>query len=175
MLKGSRVFLRPLEPYDLDKTLEWINDPEIFITMGVFGPRSSQSQKDWYNGLVNNRNNLVFAVCNLNNIHIGNVSLFDVDYRNRNAALTIFLYGDENQGKGYGPDVLRLLIEYGFNYLNLERIYCKTDNKHAAKVYERLGFKHEGTLRKQAYRKGAYVDKYVYGLLRDEYIGNQLK
>jgi len=169
MLRSDQVYLRRLERSDLGRCHEWINRPEIFGMMGVFGPRTRDEQEAWYDNVHSSRTNLVFALClTSGDTHIGNLSLFDVDYVNRNAGLTIFIADDAHRGKGYGAESVALLCEYAFAVLNLERVYSKTDNPDAARMYERLGFAHEGTLRRHAYRDGGYVDKRVYGLLRGE-------
>ena len=168
--QGHAVYLRRLEQSDLERTLRWVNQPEIFVMMGVFGPRTSVAQQRWYEEVAVSQTNLVFAVCLLDGgEHIGNVSLFDIDFRNRNAGLTIALPDRAHQGEGLGREAVGLLCRYGFDYLNLHRIYCKTDNVHAGKMYERLGFVREGVLRQQAFRFGEFVDKVVYGVLRNEF------
>lgn len=169
-LRGRHVHLRPLEPTDLERTLRWVNEPEIYVLMGVFGPRTSLAQQRWYEEVSVSRTNLVFAVClQEDGEHIGNASLFDVDFRNRNAGLTVALPDEAHQGRGLGREAVGLLCRYGFDYLNLHRIYCKTDSLHAGKMYERLGFVCEGVLRQQTFSFGEFVDKVVYGVLRDEF------
>lgn len=170
MLQGEMVYLRRLESGDLEKTLQRVNDPEIFITMGLWGPRTKNEQNDWFEAVSRSKTNLVFALCLTDSHeHIGNLSLFDIDMRNRNAGLTIIIPDQKQQGKGYGPESVKLLCDYAFRFLNLEKVYCKTDNPNASKMYERIGFVHEGTLRKHGYRYGKYIDKLNYGLLRSEF------
>ena len=170
MLLGEKVYLRRLERSDLEKSLRWINNPEIMVIMGVFGPRTALEQEQWYEGIAQSRSNLIFAVCLVNNSeHIGNISLFDIDYINRNAGLSIFLAEPEHQGCGYGAEAVRLMVEYAFVYLNLHKVYSKTERLEAARMYERVGFKKEGVLREHEFKYGQYTDKLVYGLLRTEF------
>jgi RimJ/RimL family protein N-acetyltransferase len=98
------------------------------------------------------------------------LSLFDIDLRNSNAGLTIIIPDENEQGKGYGTESVKILCDYAFRFLGLNKVYCKTDNPYASKMYERIGFMHEGTLRKQSYRYGEYVDKLCFGLLRVEFV-----
>lgn len=170
MLRGEHVYIRPLEVGDLERSHGWINNSEIFVTMGVFGPRTVDEQRRWYEGLIGNRANLVFALCTVDGEqHVGNVSLFAIDYRNRNAGLTIFIADEAHRSQGYGREAVRLLCKYGFDYLNLHRIYCRTDNPAAARMYEKLGFRKEGVLRQESFHYGEYVDKLLYGVLRSEF------
>lgn len=170
MLKGEKIFLRRLEKSDLEKTFRWVNETEIYVTMGIFGPRTTRAQEHWYESIFESKTNLVFAVCRVDDQeHIGNASIFDLDARNRNAGLTIMLPDQENRGKGYGAETVRLMCDYAFDYLNLYKVYCKTDNPVAAKLYKSIGFVQEGVLRDQAYHYGRYIDKLVFGLLKNEY------
>jgi RimJ/RimL family protein N-acetyltransferase len=170
MLRGSKVLLRRLDEGDLERCLTWVNDPEIFITMGLWGPRTAVEQREWFKSISCSRTNIIFALCLADSgEHVGNVSLFDIDYRSRNAGLTIIIPDQALQGKGLGSEAIRLLCEYAFDFLNLNKIYCKTDNPSASKLYLRLGFAQEGILREQVFRYGKYVDKYMYGLLANEF------
>ena len=171
ILSSNKVYLRKLEEGDLPQCLKWVNTPEIFITMGIWGPRTASEQNEWFKSIANSRTDIIFALCCIDSDeHIGNVSLFNIDYRNRNAGLTIIIPDPACQGKGYGEEAIRILCVYAFEYLNLHKVYCKTNNPHAAYLYEKVGFSHEGTLREHAYHYGEYVDKEVYGLLSRDFL-----
>ena len=74
-------------------------------------------------------------------------------------------------GHGLGGDACRLLIGYGFGTLNLHRIWLTVyeDNAAGRRIYERLGFRLEGTLRHHGFREGRWWDVHVMGLLADEW------
>jgi len=171
MLKGKRLYLRRLEFSDLERTHKWINAPEIMVMMGSRGPRTLMQQERWFESIASSRTNIVFALCLISNDeHIGNLSLFNIDYIDRNAGMTIFIFDKKYRGKGYGPESTRLLMEYAFDYLNLHKVYCKTDNPGAARMYESLGMKKEGIMRQQSFQFGKYVDKTIFGILNLEFI-----
>jgi len=170
MLNTKRIQLRRLERTDLERCHEWLSVPEVLSGIGVFGPRSIAEQEQWYEGIAASRTNIIFAICLAEDgTHIGNSSIFDVDHINSNAALTTFIADEGHRSLGYGTDVLGLMCEYAFGYLNLHRIYGKMINPISAHVLENLGFKEEGVLREHAFRDGAYVDKVMYGVLRSEF------
>lgn len=170
MLTGENTYLRRLEKIDLERSLKWINDPSIMVIMGVWGPRTAYHQERWYEEIAVSKTNLVFALClKESDEHIGNLSLFDIDYINRNAGLTIFIADEGHRGGGVGTEAVRLLVEYAFDYLNLHRVYCRTNNEIAAKLYERIGFVKEGVSRQSSYEFGQYMDKVLYGLLKNDY------
>ena len=102
---------------------------------------------------------------------IGNCSLEDMDLIHRNAVLGIFIGDEEERGKGYGKEAIKLLLEYGFNNLNLNNIMLNvySFNTRAIKVYESLGFKKCGTRHKSHYFKGQYYDEIQMEILKEEY------
>jgi RimJ/RimL family protein N-acetyltransferase len=96
----------------------------------------------------------------------------NIDEDNNNAEIS-YIFDEDYSGKGYCTEVSRKLIEVGFNILDLNKIYADTieGNEGSKKVLEKLGFKHEGTRRKQVYVNtfGEYRDFLDYGLLKEEF------
>ena len=128
-----------------------------------------ESEKEW---LKENQNKYNFAiVLKESDKLIGNISLIEVDLVHRNAVLGIFIGDDSNRGKGYGKEAIKLLLEYGFNNLNLNNIMLSvySFNKRAIKVYESLGFKKFGTRHKSHYFKGKFYDEIQMEILKEEY------
>jgi RimJ/RimL family protein N-acetyltransferase len=129
------------------------------------------AQRRWYEELDSSDSKIVFAIClHDGDQHVGNVSLDQIDYRHRNARLAIFIAEPGRRGQGIGTRAMRLLIEYVFNLMNLNRLYCKTTAGNPAVIsfYEKLGFTIEGCLRKHEYIAGQYVDKIILGLVRQD-------
>jgi len=89
-----------------------------------------------------------------------------------------FGYGLSPQlhGKGYMTEALKEVIRFGFEDLKLKRISATAypENKPSAKVMKKCGFKHEGTLRKNALVRGRYFDEMFFSILQSEY-ENSLK
>ena len=79
--------------------------------------------------------------------------------------------GVEHRGQGYATEAARALMDYGFSSLGLHRIYADTssDNLASWRVMERLGMRREALLRGSAYEDVKWVDKYIYGMLADEW------
>lgn len=173
MLRDNLLYIRKLEASDLDRTWEWMNTPEIFMIMGVHAPISKTGQHRWFESLDKSADKIVFAVCTIDgNTHIGNVSLDIIDYRHRNARLSIFLADPATRGQGNGKRALALLLEYAFNFLNLHRLYAKvnSDRENILRFYQNMGFQPEGKMRQHEFINGCYIDKLIVSILRHEWI-----
>jgi len=103
---------------------------------------------------------------------IGITSLINIDYKNRNAECIIDI-GDRNSwGKGYGTEVMKLLLDYSFLEMNLHRVYLRvfSFNNKAIKLYEKIGFQHEGGSRESIFREGKWHDIIHMAIFQREYI-----
>jgi RimJ/RimL family protein N-acetyltransferase len=173
MLRDNLLYLRKLEASDLDRTWEWMNTSEIYMIMGVHAPISKTGQLRWFESLDKSADKIVFAVCTVDgNAHIGNVSLDTINYRHRNARLSIFLADPAMCGQGHGKRALTLLLEYAFNFLNLHRVYAKMNSgrDNILKFYQNMGFQSEGKMRQHEFLNGSYIDKLIVSILRHEWI-----
>ena len=75
-------------------------------------------------------------------------------------------------GQGIAAESLRAIIRFGFDQMNLNRIYAGTiaDNYESVRLLERLGFQREGTRRKHSWEEdGTFHDSAMYGILRDDF------
>jgi len=81
--------------------------------------------------------------------------------------------GIEYRGHGYAIEGARALIGYGFSELDLHRIFAKTSNFNTAswKLAERIGMRKEAHLREAELRDGKWIDVLTYGVLADEWPG----
>lgn len=86
----------------------------------------------------------------------------------------IYIADPANRQKGYGEEALRMVIEYAFINLHMERITLDhfTGNKPAANLYQKLGFKYEGVMRNAGKKNGRYIDLHLMSMLRSEYYDN---
>ena len=123
-LVGDRIYLSPRNIEDVEKFTEWMNDFEITDYIGRSGSIMSISGEKRY--LENDDNPQgVFSIITLDeNKLIGSIGLKGVDdiNINRKATLGIFIGDKEYQNNGYGTEAIKLILEYGFKYLNLHSV-----------------------------------------------------
>jgi len=74
--------------------------------------------------------------------------------------------------KGYCTEAVKMMIDYLFLSKNIVRIYALTNVRNIAsqKVLEKAGFKKEGVIRKSLFIRGEWIDRYLYSILREEWI-----
>ncbi|MFX1312696.1 MAG: GNAT family N-acetyltransferase, partial [Promethearchaeota archaeon] len=149
MLKGKKVKLGPVKKEYIDHYLRWLNNSELTQFLTWYRPLTREMEEDWYNNLKNRENFFIFAILLIegdeNEKIIGNCSI-DVNWINRVGTCGIIIGEKMFQGKGYGSEAMELLVYYGFNTLNLNRIQLEvfSFNIRALKSYQKVGFKEEG-------------------------------
>jgi RimJ/RimL family protein N-acetyltransferase len=171
-MTGEHIYLRILEESDIPLTTKWMNDAEISEIMGYLPAQSLASQLKWYQAIMNDKSRFIFAICDKNtHEHIGNVGLGNIDYIHRHAMFNIFLVKRENRSKGVGTEATRLMLDFAFFKLNLNKVHLRTSERfvEANKMYQRIGFMKEGVMRQHYYTNGNYEDKILYSILKSEY------
>ena len=175
MYEGKKVKLRSFELSDLDSIMKDWNKIHLRRELGPVVPHSRSEREAWIRQTWENRQKgqaFVFAIEELTSGNfLGHASLNSVTKINRTAKVSIAIYNDKNRGKGYGTDALSVLIEIGFEYLNLHRIGLNVfnTNPRAHKVYEKVGFKKVGELRHTDFVDGKYVNDIAMDILEDEW------
>ena len=171
MLKGRLVVLRPFEKEDLEEYRKWVNNAKIAHLVDRATPVTRHEHENWYADLVGSNNATVFAIATVADDHyIGNVWLWDISWRHRKAEVRILIGNEDYHDKGLGKEALKLIANFAFNKLNLNRLYAYViaSNTRARKAFEKAGFTVEGVLRKDRYIDGEYQDVFLMAILRDK-------
>jgi RimJ/RimL family protein N-acetyltransferase len=176
-LKGECIHLRALMEKDLTSSyLQWLNDEEVcrYNSHAVF-PNSEQKMKAFYDSLQNQHNVVLAIIHSDTDRHIGNVSLQNINWLSRNAEFAILMGEKDYWGKGFGKEAARLIVQYGFERLNLHRIYCGTLNGNSGmiKLAASMGMIEEGRRREAIFKNGKYEDILEYGILCHEFFGSE--
>lgn len=174
---GERVVLREFQWTDLADIREWVLDPAItkYLSSTFMKPQTSEQTENFLRNMLEGGSGANFVIARKEDLsYLGQCNLMMPDFIARKAELAVVLKG-KHIGQGYGREALSLLIDFGFDQMNLNRIYLKANepNFRAVHLYESLGFRVEGRLREDTYLDGQYVDLLVMGLLRDEWLCNR--
>ena len=172
MIYGERIVLCAVEQRHLPDYVEWLNDPKVLEYFGFYSPLSLAQEEKWYEEMLRDRSFCAFAI-EFEGQHIGGAGLSHIDGRNASAEVGLFIGKPEVWAQGLGFDVVQTLLRFGFEQMNLHRIYLRVfaGNERAIHLYEKLGFQHEGRLRQAEFRHGRYHDLLWMSVLRDEWTG----
>jgi len=173
MITGKLVTLSKPKREDMQILLDWRNNPENRKYFREYKESNLEDQLIWYEKSVMNdpswHHFVVKPIDNQDKI-IGVVLLNHIHPIYRTGEFGITLGDEAYRGKGYGKDMLLTLIKYGFDQLNLNRIWCEVySNNDSIHMYRKIGFKDEGVLRQHVYKDGQYLDSYMLGMLKSEY------
>ena len=171
-IAGDRIYLRPLELDDIDPVVSWLNDEEIRECLGKTSPLNRIREKEYLEKLYKDDRNVVLGIMLKEGDQlIGVTGLHDISIPHGRAELGIFIGDKSCWSEGYGPEAINLMLGYGFDQINLHRVYLVVleFNKRAVRAYEKVGFKMEAAFREHGYRNGKYCDDCFMGILRSEW------
>jgi RimJ/RimL family protein N-acetyltransferase len=176
MHRGTIITLGPLRESDSETLFKWINTRELVLLSSNFRPVHQENHKEWFRRIQGSDNNIIFAIrTNNTDSLIGTCQLHSIHSVFRNAELQIRIGEVSHLSKGCGTEAVKLLLDYAFKDLNLERVHLHVlaDNQRAVRTYTKCGFQHEGILRKAAYVDGCYRDIVIMAVLREEWVKHQ--
>ncbi|APY00669.1 GNAT family N-acetyltransferase [Lacinutrix venerupis] len=171
-LKGEHIYLRALEPEDLEFIHAIENDESIWELSSTITPYSrflikeylEHAHKDIYEV-----KQLRLLISDYNNVKIGLIDVFDFDVKNQRAGIGILIHNANNRGKGYGKEALSLLVKYCFMHLDLHQLYCNISENNMASIalFENEGFEKVGLKKDWNFHNGHYKNEYLYQLINN--------
>lgn len=166
-LKGKHIYLRAIEPSDIDFLYQLENDTGVWEISGTTAPYSKQvlelylenAYKDIYEA-----KQLRLCICNADDKVVGLVDLFDFDPKNKRAGLGIIIVGKKNRSKGFGTESLQIVCDYAFSILNLKQLYANVleDNEPSIHLFQKIGFEAVGVKKDWIFIDGTYKNEILY-------------
>jgi RimJ/RimL family protein N-acetyltransferase len=154
---------------------EYTTDPEV-IKYLTFGPNTEEESKQFIELCKSNQKenprknyNLGITISSENKL-IGGSGIRITDQRNLIGNIG-FCLNRNYWGKGYATEAATGLLGFGFEELNLHRIYaiCDPENVASKRVLEKIGMKYEGHLRQNVIIHGIHRDSLMYAILKHEW------
>ncbi|CAM4197997.1 GNAT family protein [Vreelandella rituensis] len=172
ILKGKRIQVRPLECEDLPFRVNFINDTRVSSTLGFDLPLSIGRTKVWYGKVIEDRTRKDFTIVDScrGNV-VGFCGLLNIKTDVRSAEVYIIIGDVSYWGKGFGRDAKKILTNYSFSELFLNKLYAyQADfNERSLKANKKLGWKLEGVLRDDILLGGKLHDRHVHSILQSEW------
>lgn len=175
MIKGNHIGLRAVEKEDLAQFRDWRNIPCFRKNFREVRELSLEDQYAWFSSLQNTKHtNFMFSVIDLESKSlIGAAGLLYVNWINRSADFSFYI-GDKEQyigNDGRAKEAVALLLDYGFNHLNLNKVWMELYEFDTQKINfftKEFEFKVDGKLRDNCYTEGKYWDSFIISLLKHE-------
>lgn len=172
-ISGKFASLSPIEFDDVKLIEKWVNDGAVtyFMFTGQRPMNHDQVKDEIFRNLQSASNALFIINENSKHLPVGFAGLYDVHSTARKAEFRILIGEKSVWSKGIGTEVCEMLTFYGFDRLNLNRIWLgvTAENNGAVRSYEKSGYKLEGRLREDIYRNSRYYDSLRFSILRSEY------
>ncbi|MBT8235195.1 MAG: GNAT family N-acetyltransferase [Bacteroidia bacterium] len=158
ILKGKHIYLRALEPEDLEFLYELENNTAIWEISGTKTPYARHVLRTYLDNAfkdIYEVKQLRLGICNNENRLLGLIDLFDFDPGHMRAGVGIVILESEDRNHGIGTEALTLLLDYAFATLNLHQVYANVgkDNEGSLHLFTKLGFEQIG-IKKDWIRRG---------------------
>ena len=159
---------------DLPRLCEFNNSLEVELAGGGDPPipQSLERLQAEFDSNISQggRDGASFAI-EADGLFIGQCALFNFNDTSHTCELGIAIGDLAYQGKGYGREAIRLLLDYAFRLRNVRKVYLTVlgENERAIRAYRACGFAEEARWRQHVWSNGRYIDLVGMGILRDEW------
>jgi [ribosomal protein S5]-alanine N-acetyltransferase len=169
-LRTRRLILRPFTPNDIPELIPLIGAREVAATTRrIPYPYTEADAKDFI-ASAQDGGEINLAVGLLSSLRLVGGAILRPDMNHQHAELGYWI-GVPHWGNGYATEAARELVRYGFEELQLHRIYAShtSSNPASGKVLGKLGMRREGRMRGHLVKWGQFQDLEFYGMLREEW------
>lgn len=166
----SAVTLRPAEPGDSARLLDWRNLPDVARWMYTDHVITPDEHARWYAGALADPSRKYWII-ELDGEPVGLANLYDLSPANRKTSWAYYLASPLVRGKGVGAFVEFWVIEHVFNDLGLDKLCCEVliENEAVWKIHQSFGFQREALFRHHVWKAGHPLDVVGLGLLAEDW------
>jgi len=177
-IEGEIVDFVPLNSKNINLYVSWKNKPKVRIYSRNIFPRTVEDMKKMFEPSKNKtKREIYFEVWYKKDKKTIGFGRVEIDWYAQKGWLGLEIGEPEYWGQKIGEEVTRLMVEYTFNELNLYKIYAgiSSANIGSWRCAEKNGFIREATFKKDNYIDGKYFDRFVYSLLKEDWLKNKKK
>ena len=174
-LKGEHIYLRALEPEDLEFIHTIENDENFWEISSTQTPYSKFLIKQYLDNAhkdIYEVKQLRLVICvSENDKAIGFIDLFDFDPKNQRVGIGIVIFSEKDRQKGYASHALQVLCAYTFTHLGVHQLYANIteDNAASIQLFEKLGFVKAGIKKDWIHTAGSFKDEFIYQYFNEEH------
>lgn len=151
-LTNEHIYLRAVEPQDLEVFYQMENDPAFWEISSFSVPYSryalTQYIKHSANDIFADKQLRLMIARHSDHVVLGTIDLTDFTPLHSRGAVGIALL-KEHQGNGYAKDALLLLCDYALGFLQMKQLYAHipADNEASLNLFTRCGFRACGVMK----------------------------
>ncbi len=166
-MNDEHILLRALEPEDLEHIYKWENNMDLWDVSDTITPFSHFTLKKYiessHEDIYSSKQLRLMIVRLEDKQPIGLIDLYDFDPFHLRTGLGIMIYNRDNRKQGYATSATKLMLDYCFETLGLNQVYCSVPSCNIAslKLFESIGFKQTG-YRKQWLKRGNEWEDVIY-------------
>jgi len=162
-LKGDHIYLRALEPDDLNFLYELENNTAIWEISGTTAPYSKHVLKQYLDNAhrdIYDVKQLRLCICKGDKV-LGLIDLFDFDPQNKRAGVGIVILEEKERNQGIGKESIELLCDYGYTTLGLRQLFANVmeDNLASLYLFKKMGFEEVGIKKDWIYSNGEFKNE----------------
>jgi len=172
-MNGTKLYIRALEPEDVDKLYEWENDCSIWHLSNTITPLSRFTLEQY----VLNAGQDIYSTRQMrlmidlkkpeNGVTtIGSIDLFEFEPAHQRAGVGILIH-EGFRGKGYASEAMNLMIDYAFKTLGIHQLYANisADNTESIRLFEGKGFRLIGVKKEWNRIRNKWIDESMFQLI----------
>lgn len=178
-LYTNRIRLRKINQNDLEQLFSFLSNDNVTRYMIIDKIQDIKVVEKMINfmidGYKNNRPTPWAISLKENDEMIGICGFSKCDSQNRKAEVG-YILSDKHWRKGIATEALKVVVDYAFNYMNLNKIEARCISKNVASenVMLKANMKLDAILREEKLHKQFYVDLKLYSILKEEYVASDL-
>ena len=170
MINGKKIGLRAVEMDDLESLRDWRNHPDFRRNFREHRELNMENQFNWFKSISSSKNDFMFAIVEHETSElVGACGLLYTNWIIRSADFSLYIGKELSyiDNGGIAEESANILIEYGFECLNLNKIWMELYEFDTCKLdfFSSLGFQTEGKLRANAFDQGKYWDSFIISIL----------
>lgn len=173
------ICLNSIDSTDMDQVRKWRNDYRIWRWCRQNDLLSDYDQSAWFDRQSHDRSCKFYKVMEKmrwtndtfwSGAHpVGVCGFSSIDMVNRTAEFSIYI-DPENQKKGFGFTVMKILLDQGFKYRGFNVIWGEVFAENPAlNLFEKVGFKRDGLRRDFYFRDGKFIDSHLISMKASEW------
>lgn len=177
VLQWEKISLVVPERSDARIWQKWMNHLETQMYIGFFWKIFYlEDEEEFYEDIRKNKKDRTFCIFSREKRQIiGNISLFGISERHRNATLGVAIFDDNNQNKWFWTEAVQLMLKYGFENLGLYKVKLEVQSRNfrAIRVYEKCGFQVSGILKNEIFDGEKFSDMTCMEIFRDDFLSKK--